>query len=142
MTTKQIELVTSSWKLVAAIDPVIVGSMFYNRLAELSPDTRPMFGVTIAEQSKKIITMLGYIISKLSNLDEIIDEVGKLAQRHVHYGVKEEHYYSGGDALLWTLEKGLGENWNEELKEAWCICYSILSSAMIEAAGYIKRDAA
>ena len=142
MTTKQIELVTSSWKLVAAIDPVIVGSMFYNRLAELSPDTRPMFGVTIAEQSKKIIPMLGYIISKLSNLNEIIDEVGKLAQRHVHYGVKEEHYYSGGDALLWTLEKGLGENWNEELKEAWSICYSILSSAMIEAAGYIKRDAA
>jgi len=142
MTTKQIELVTSSWKLVAAIDAEIVGTMFYNRLAELSPDTRPLFGVTIAEQSNKIIPMLGYIISKLRNLDEIIDEVAKLAQRHVHYGVKEDHYYKGGDALLWTLEKGLGENWNEELKEAWSTCYGILSSAMIEAAGYVNRDAA
>jgi hemoglobin-like flavoprotein len=142
MTTKQIELVTSSWKLVAAIDPVIVGTMFYNRLAELSPDTRPLFGVTIAEQSTKIIPMLGYIISKLSSLDDIIDEVAKLARRHVHYGVKEDHYYKGGDALLWTLERGLGENWNEELKEAWTVCYGILSSAMIDAAGYLQQDAA
>jgi len=142
MTNKQIELVKSSWVLVAAIDPVLVGTMFYNRLAELSPDTRPLFEISIAEQSKKIMAMLGYIINKLDKLDDIIDEVEKLAQRHVHYGVKEEHYTAGGVALLWTLEKGLGKIWNEELKEAWTLCYDILSSAMVNAAGYSKQNAA
>jgi hypothetical protein len=35
-------------------------------------------------------------------------------------------------ALLWTLEQGLGPNWNEETKAAWIACYTILSSAMID----------
>jgi len=141
MTNKQIDLVKSSWAIVTTIDPVIVGSMFYGRLAEISPDVKPMF-VSIAEQSKKIMAMLGYIINKLDKLDEIIDEVRKLALRHVQYGVTVEHYTAGGVALLWTLEKGLGENWNSELKEAWTVCYDILSSAMINAAGYQQKDAA
>jgi hemoglobin-like flavoprotein len=141
MTNKQIDLVKSSWAIVTTIDPVIVGSMFYGRLAEISPDVKPMF-VSIAEQSKKIMAMLGYIINKLDKLDEIIDEVRKLALRHVQYGVTVEHYTAGGVALLWTLEKGLGENWNSELKEAWTVCYNILSSAMINAAGYQQKDAA
>ena len=142
MNAKQIELVTSSWKLVAAIDAEIVGTLFYNRLAELSPDTKPPFRSTIAEQSKKLISMLGYIISKLRNLNDIIDEVAKLAQRHVNYGVTEAHYHTVGTALIWTLEKGLGENWNKELEGAWIECYDLLSSAMIDAAGYRKQDAA
>ena len=142
MTQKQIDLVKSSWTLVNTMDLVTVGTMFYNRLAELSPDTRPLFGITIAEQSKKIMSMLGYIISKLDSLEDIIDEVEKLAQRHVHYGVKEAHYTAGGVAFLWTLERGLAENWNEELKEAWTVCYDILSSAMVNAAGYAKQHAA
>jgi nitric oxide dioxygenase len=141
MTNKQIDLVKSSWAIVTTIDPVIVGSMFYGRLAEISPDVKPMF-VSIAEQSKKIMAMLGYIINKLDKLDEIIDEVRKLALRHVQYGVTVEHYTAGGVALLWTLEKGLSENWNSELKEAWTVCYDILSSAMINAAGYEQKDAA
>ena len=75
-------------------------------------------------------------------LGDILDEVGKLAQRHVHYGVKKEHYTAGGEALLWTLEKGLAENWNGELKEAWTVCYDVLSSAMVNAAGYEQQHAA
>ena len=32
-----------------------------------------------------------------------------LARRHLGYGVKDEHYDKVGEALLWTLEKGLGD---------------------------------
>jgi hemoglobin-like flavoprotein len=143
MTTKQIGLIKSSWSLVAAIDPQIVGSLFYNRLFEIAPEVRPLFSRTsVPEQSKKLLAMLSYVISKLDNLEGIIEEVVKLAQRHAGYGVREEHYTEVGGALLWTLQKGLGEQWNEELKEAWTACYVTLSSAMIEAAGYVKKDAA
>jgi hemoglobin-like flavoprotein len=142
MTQHQINLVKSSWAEVSTMDLVTVGILFYDRLAELSPDTKPLFGISMADQSRKIMAMLGYIINKLDGLEEIIDEVEKLAQRHVHYGVKVEHYTAGGEALLWTLEKGLAEQWNEELKEAWTVCYNILSSAMISAAEYTKQNAA
>lgn len=75
--------------------------------------------------------MLSYIIAKLDKLEDIMDEVTKLARRHDAYGVKPEHYNAVGSALLWTLEQGLGAAWNEELETAWTEVYSILAGAMI-----------
>ncbi|MEO5888594.1 MAG: globin family protein [Ferruginibacter sp.] len=134
MTTKNIELVKESWQLVAQIDMEIVGGLFYGRLFEIAPEVKPMFNRSpIPEQSKKLLTMLSYVISKLDKLDEILDEVAKLARRHTKYGVADEHYIAVGDALLWTLQKGLGEHWNEELNTAWTDIYGLLSAAMISA---------
>jgi hemoglobin-like flavoprotein len=134
MTNNQIEQVQKSWKMVAAMEPIVVGNLFYNRLFEIAPEVRPMFRhASIDEQSRKLLSMINYVIIKLNKLDDIIDEVKKLAQRHVQYGVQDEHYSIVGSALLWTLEAGLADNWNNELKEAWTVCYTILAKAMIEA---------
>jgi nitric oxide dioxygenase len=134
MTTQQIQHVKSTWAMVATLDAEMVGGLFYNRLFEIAPQIRPMFRAPMPEQSKKLLAMIGYVINKLDKLDEIIDEVAKLAQRHVQYGVEAGHYAIVAEALLWTLEKGLGEHWTEEVKEAWVLCYTILSEAMIAAA--------
>ena len=132
MTTKQISLVTKSWEIISKINMESVGGLFYNRLFEMAPDVKPMFSrTTLPEQSKKLLTMLSYIISKLTKLEDILDEVAKLARRHTQYGVKEEHYTAVGTVLLWTLEKGMGEYWTDELAIAWTKVYTTLSSAMI-----------
>jgi hemoglobin-like flavoprotein len=142
MTNKQIDLVKSSWAMVATIDPVTVGGLFYNRLFEIAPPLKQMFRNPMPEQSKKLLAMINYVISKLNKLEDILDEVAKLARRHVSYGVKPDHYTIVGEALLWTLEKGLTDNWNSEVKEAWTDCYQILSSAMINASEYKEQRAA
>ena len=118
MTNKQIETVKQSWEIVARINPYVVRELFYNRLFELAPQVKPLFRSPMPEQSKKLLAMIGYVINKLDALDDILDEVSKLAQRHVQYGVKDEHYLVVGEALLWTLEKGLAGHWNEEMKES------------------------
>ena len=128
--------------MVATIDPVTVGGLFYNRLFEIAPQLKHMFRNPMPEQSKKLLAMINYVISKLNKLEDILDEVAKLARRHVSYGVKPDHYTIVGEALLWTLEKGLADNWNSEVKEAWTDCYQILSSAMINAAEYREQHAA
>lgn len=134
MNSKQIILVQESFALVAKIPVEKVGELFYNQLFEISPEIRQMFAKTaMPEQSRKLMSMLGYIIGKLDKLESIIEEVAKLAQRHVKYGVTPQQYQPVGAALLWTLEKGLGTNWNEELAEAWTLCYTTLSGAMISA---------
>ena len=142
MTNKQIDLVKTSWAIVATIDPVTVGGLFYNRLFEIAPQLRSMFHSPVPEQSKKLMAMINYVISKLDKLEDILHEVAKLAKRHVSYGVKPEHYSVVGEALLWTLEKGLGEKWNNEIEEAWTICYQVLSSAMINASEWTEQHAA
>lgn len=120
--------------MVATLEPETVGGLFYNRLFEIAPEVRAMFHTPVAEQSRKLLSMIGYVINKLDKLEDIIDEVAKLAQRHVQYGVSAAHYQVVGSALLWTLEKGLGEHWTEEVKEAWVLCYTTLANAMIAAA--------
>ena len=88
------------------------------------------------------MAMLSYVISKLNRLEDIIGEVALLAKRHVAYGVKPEYFTPVGAALLWTLEQGLGPNWNEETKAAWIACYTILSSAMIDTIEKVEHKAA
>jgi hemoglobin-like flavoprotein len=132
MVSNNIELVRNSWAKVSSMDVQTVGALFYNRLFEIAPEVKPMFSRTpIPEQSKKLLIMLSYIIAKLDRLQDIMDEVEKLAQRHAGYGVKDVHYSAVGEALLWTLEKGLGEHWNDELKTAWMEVYATLVGAMI-----------
>ena len=132
MTTNTIDQVKNSWALVAKIDMETVGGLFYNKLFEIAPEVKPMFSRSaMPEQSKKLLGMLSYVISKLDRLDEMLDEVKKLAQRHNAYGVKAAHYTAVGTALLWTLEQGLDTYWNNELEVAWTEVYTVLSGAMI-----------
>ena len=132
MTQNNIVLVKDSWALVAQLEMELVGGLFYKRLFEIMPEVKPMFSRTpIPEQSKKLLTMLSYVIVKLDKLDEIIEEVKKLARRHTQYGVRDEHYTAVGTALLWTLEQGLGKAWNAELAAAWTEVYTTLAGAMM-----------
>ena len=142
MTQKQKDLIKSTWALVAAIDPVVVGGLFYNRLFEIAPQVKHMFRSPIDGQSKKLLAMIGYIITRLDRLETILPEIERLAKKHISYGVKPDHYATVGDALLWTLEKGLGEHWDEEVKDAWTTCYVLLSNVMINVSEDEKQQAA
>ena len=50
------------------------------------------------------------------------------------YGAQAEHYPVVGAALLWTLEKGLGEAWTPPVADAWTAAYRTLSGFMISEA--------
>ena len=131
MTTQQIQLIKQSWASVASLDTLTVGTLFYDKLFSIAPEVRPLFRSPVSDQSRKLLSMIGYVINKLERLDEIAHEIGGLAKRHVHYGVKNEHYAVVGEALLWTLQQGLGQQWNDEMEAAWSNCYRTLSGAMI-----------
>jgi hemoglobin-like flavoprotein len=67
-------------------------------------------------------------------LGRLVPVVQDLGRRHVGYGVKDEHYATVGTALLWTLEKGLGDAFTTEVKEAWTTVYTLLATTMKNAA--------
>ncbi|HVU57153.1 MAG TPA: globin domain-containing protein [Puia sp.] len=133
MTSRQIELVRSSWAQVTAIDEVTFGIGFYNRLFDIAPELESMFTRPILEQSRKLMTIMDHVIEKIDALDDIVENIVKLAHRHDTYGVKPEHYTRVGEALLWTLERELADEWDDELKFAWTMCYVTISTAMLQA---------
>ena len=64
----------------------------------------------------------------------LLGECHYLGRRHVGYGLKAQHYVLVGSALLWTLEKALGEAFTSEVKDAWASAYILLWTTMTDAA--------
>jgi len=109
--------------------------LFYDRLFEIDPSTRPLFASTdMAEQGKKLMQMINVVVASLERLDAIRFAVKDLGRRHEGYGVREEHYESVGAALLWTLGQGLGEEFTLEVEEAWAETYGTLTAIMKDGA--------
>jgi nitric oxide dioxygenase len=133
MTPDQIKLVQESFAKVAPISET-AAVLFYDRLFEIAPQVKAMFPADMKEQRKKLMATLAVVVNGLGNLESILPAASALATRHVSYGAKKEHYPVVGAALLWTLEKGLGDAWTPELAEAWTTAYGTLSGFMISEA--------
>ena len=133
MTPDQVKLVQQSFSKVAPISEQ-AAVIFYNRLFEVAPAVRAMFPADMSDQRKKLMSTLAAVVSGLSNLESILPAASSLATRHVAYGARPEHYPVVGAALLWTLEQGLGKEWNVEVADAWTAAYAMLSDFMIKQA--------
>jgi hemoglobin-like flavoprotein len=133
MTPDQVNLVQQSFAKVAPIsDQAAV--LFYDRLFEIAPSVKSMFPSDLSEQRKKLMATLAVVVNGLGRLESVLPAASALAKRHVSYGATPEHYPVVGGALLWTLEKGLGEAWTPEVADAWKTAYGTLSGFMISEA--------
>ena len=140
MTPHQIKLVQTSFAKVAPI-AATAADLFYGRLFEIAPQVRRMFPDDLSEQKKKLMAMLGTVVGGLNHLDTLVPAVQALGRRHGGYGVTVAHYTQVGAALLWTLEKGLGEAFTPDVKDAWATAYILLSTTMMNAANEMPRAA-
>lgn len=133
MTPEQIQAVQSSWQKVAPIADQ-AAAMFYGRLFELDPELRKLFKGDLATQGGKLMTMINLVVNSLDRLDAIVPMAKASGQRHVGYGVKAEDYATVGEALLWTLEQGLGAAFTPAVREAWTTAYTVLAQTMLAGA--------
>jgi hemoglobin-like flavoprotein len=132
-TATQIALVQKTFAVIAPIaDDAAV--LFYRRLFEIDPRLQAMFKGDMTEQRKKLMQMLTAAVKGLDHLERLVPVVEDLCRRHAGYGVADEHYDTVGAALLWTLEKGLGDAFTPEASEAWATVYGLLASTMKAAA--------
>jgi len=134
MTPTDIDRIRASW---AAVEPIAdaAAGLFYGRLFELDPAIERLFRRTdMPAQRKVLMQTLTVVVKSLDKLDQIVPAVQALGRRHAGYGVREEHYATVGAALLWTLERGLGDAFTPDVRDAWADAYGILASVMIEAA--------
>lgn len=133
MTPKKIELVKSSWSKVAPISEQ-AAELFYGKLFELNPELKSLFKSDMKEQGRKLMAILNTAVNSLEKLETIVPAVQDMGRRHVAYGVKDEDYDTVGEALLWTLEQGLGEGFTADVKDAWVDTYTLVATTMKTAA--------
>jgi hemoglobin-like flavoprotein len=129
MTLNEKNLVQATFAQVAPI-AAVAAELFYGRLFEIDPSLKPMFRGDMKEQGRKLMQMLAFSVHGLDRLQDILPAVEEMGRRHAGYGVQDEHYDTVGSALLWTLEKGLGDAFTPEVKSAWITVYTTLAGAM------------
>ena len=136
MTPDQITAIQESFAKVVP-NSEQAAMLFYGRLFEIAPDVKPLFRGDLTEQGRKLMATLGVVVNGLADLESVLPAASALAKRHVDYGVKAADYASVGAALLWSLERGLGEQWTPQLAAAWTEAYAVLSDFMVvEAYGH------
>lgn len=129
MTPMQIKAVQDSFAVIAP-DRDHVAAIFYDRLFKLDAALRPLFTTDLAEQGKKLMSMLGLIVRSLENVGGLVPVLEAMGERHHSYGVRHEHYDTVGAALLWTLETGLGAGFTAHVRESWMAAYRLVSETM------------
>ena len=129
ITEAQISLVQSSFVHVLPIADT-AGQLLYGRIFTLAPETRSLFDDDIEPQAKRLMTAVKAAVDGLGNLEQIAPFLVKLGARHIRYGVRPEHFGVVAEALLWTLEQGLGDLFTEDVREAWIAAWGVIADAM------------
>jgi NO-binding membrane sensor protein with MHYT domain/hemoglobin-like flavoprotein len=137
MTHEQIHRVQVTFGKIAPFAP-LAAEVFYRRLFEIAPGMRQLFPGDLTDQSAKFVAMLSIAVANLHKLDEIEPAVRDLGRRHVGYGATEFDYEPMGDALMWTLEQALREEFTPEARAAWQAAYDALAGAMMAGARKVK----
>jgi len=132
MAPEHVRLVQSTWIKVLPIKDS-AAQLFYERLFEMDPSLRALFQGDMQEQGEKLMQVIDAAVNGLSNLERIVTAIQELGRRHVDYGVKDHHYEMVGTALLWALDKALGEAFTPEVEQAWADAYRLLAGMMKEA---------
>jgi len=129
LTPTQIDLVQASFERVLPIAEE-AGLLLYQRIFELAPEARALFSDDIRPQARRTIAAVKTAVDGLDDLDRITPGLVRLGARHVHYGVRPEHFDVVGAALMWTLDQGIGPL-HPATREAWSEVWELVAGAML-----------
>ena len=133
MTPQQIALVQDSFRKVMPIADT-AAAMFYARLFELDPSLRQLFKGELRKQGMMLMSMIGSAVRGLTDPNALVPVLHALGRRHAGYGVEDAHYTTVAAALLWTLERGLGNAFTPAAEQAWTRVYGLLAATMQQGA--------
>ena len=134
MNAAQQELVRTTFARLAVM-PEVTAALFYERLFADNPSFRPLFKNDMRIQGVKLMTTLAMVVYNSPEAGQVLPAIRDLAVRHVAYGVKLGDYDAMREALLWTLEQALGDDFRPPVRDAWTVCYDELAGEMKAAAG-------
>jgi len=136
-TAADIALVRRTFGLVVPIAGV-AADMFYERLFYMAPSLRRMFPEDMRDQKRKLMMMLAAAVNGLETLDALAPQLMALGARHAGYGVKDAHYKAVGEALIWTLERGLADAFTPDVERAWVRVYLLVAATMQAGADEVR----
>jgi len=151
LTESDRNVIRHSFRLVVPIADT-AADLFYKRLFELKPEYRRLFAGDMASQKRKLMRMLAFIVGSLDYKDhewrndvppeqDLMLVVLALGRRHSElYRIPSDSYAVVAEALLWTLDYGLGEAFTPDVRSAWTRLYLLLAKTMRLGSTAIDRE--
>jgi len=129
ITARQKLLVQQSFAKVVPIADT-AAEIFYAKLFEYDPSLKSLFKKSMTEQGKMLMATLHVAVKSLDDINGLVVVLQKLADRHVGYGVSVNDYTPVGNALLYALKKGLGNDFTTDVRNAWIEVYRTIAEVM------------
>ena len=95
--------------------------LFYARLFQIAPQVRATFPDDMTDQRRQLLATLEGAVAGLDHLEKLAPQDQETVG---------PHDAAVGAALLWTLDKALGEEFTAEVEDAWVAVYGVLSKVM------------
>ena len=134
------ELIRTSYRCILPVAESVV-KIFYRRLFDTVPEIKFLFDPsTMAAQNHKFMQTITFIVRDLDDPNVIVAIMQDLGQRHLSYGVREEHYGLVGNALMWALRRTLKNDFPPHVESAWTKLYVMMAEAAMTAYEIFERD--
>ena len=134
VTEEQIEDVHRSWHSIVLLGDVVM-QMFYRRLFRIDESAHALFSdASMLEQRRKFLDTFDLLVKNIEDIEKHTPMLEDLGRKHAAYGVKDHHYDAVGEALIDTIEHGLGHALTSDSRTAWAAAYERLSTPMRRAA--------
>ena len=131
--TEMARLVRETW---AEVEPrsAEMTKFFYSMLFSLAPETRELFPADMEIQRSRLLRALVHVVQTVDRQDQLRPFLEQLGRDHRKFGVVAAHYETFGTALLATIKQFAGDRWTPEVERAWAEAYTLMATAMTEAA--------
>lgn len=141
----QRQILEETWKAVEASGLLANGMKLFKHIFTICPPAQQMFtkmkDVTFNEleedevfrsHSLQVMETISIAISSLDDVKELTSVLQDLGTAHGPQGLKDAHFDLVGQALVATLEEGLGDNFTPDVKEAYVTFYQFVTQGMKE----------
>lgn len=152
---ESIDSVQASWVLVEKLGVETVAEILYKHLFNVAPQTKSLFPLSVRVRYRdwscsedelefdpvgspglkrlfaKVIESVGTAVVGLQDIKALVPHLTALGMRHINYNMKDEYFAFGGQALMLTLQDGLGDNFTPDVKLAWGMVYDFISASII-----------
>lgn len=126
-TQTQIKIVKQTWGQLRILEPELIGDVFFGKLILDSPEMNKLLKQDQLshpdnERNEKLIEVLSMVVSRLDRPGELKAVIPLLNAMLQRMKISASFYQQTCQALLWTLQQGLGSDWNPGTRQAWEAC--------------------
>jgi len=107
---------------------------FYKQLFIKFPAVKPLFNETdINKQAKMLLAAISLVVKNVDKPDVLENALSGMGKKHQDYGALPEHYGAVAETLLGVMAEFAGDNWTDEIQDAWTEALTMVAEKMIAA---------